>query len=79
MELSLNTINPLLALKAEILRGREREEEEEVVRGDVDVADFTAVGFVGLDVDPTVGVPEADGAVFAAAQAVVPVGVEPRR
>ena len=50
-----------------------------MVRGDVDVADFTAVGFVGLDVDPTVGVPEADGAVFAAAQAVVPVGVEPRR
>lgn len=45
----------------------------------MDVADFPAVGFVGLDVDATVGVPEANGAVFAATEAVVAVAVEPGR
>lgn len=43
----------------------------------MDVADFAAVGLVGLDVDATVGVPEADGAVLTAAEAVVAVAVEP--
>lgn len=43
----------------------------------MDVADLAAVGLVGLDVDAAVGVPEADGAVLAAAEAVVAVAVEP--
>lgn len=42
----------------------------------MDVADFAAVGFVGLNVDAAVRVPEADGAVLAAAEAVVTVAVE---
>lgn len=50
--------------------------EEEELRGTVDVADFAAVGFVGLNMDATVGVPEADRAVLAAAEAVVTVAVE---
>lgn len=35
------------------------------------------MGFVSLDVNAAVGIPEADGAVFAAAQAVIAVGVKP--
>ena len=42
----------------------------------MDVADFTAVRLVGLDVDPAAGVPEAEGPVLAAAQAVVSVAVK---
>lgn len=45
----------------------------------MDIADFTAVRFVGLDVQSTVGIPEAYGAVFAAAEAILAVGVETRR
>lgn len=47
-----------------------------MVRGDVDVADLAAVGFVGLDVDAAMGVPQPEGAVLPAAQAVVAVPVE---
>lgn len=47
-----------------------------VVRGDVHVADLAAVGLVGLDVDAPVRVPEAEGAVLPAAEAVVTVAVE---
>lgn len=35
--------------------------------------------FVGLDVQAAVGIPEANGAVFAAAEAILAVGVEARR
>ena len=45
----------------------------------MDIADFTAVGFVGLDVDTTVRIPEAYGTVLAAAEAIITVAVEPRR
>lgn len=38
-------------------RRRRRIKGERGVRRDVDVADFTAVGFVGLNVNATVGVP----------------------
>lgn len=38
-------------------RRRRRIKGESGVRRDVDVADFTAVGFVGLNVNATVGVP----------------------
>lgn len=55
-----------------------RERERERVRGDVDIADFAAVGFIGFDVDATVGIPEANGAVFAATETIIAVGVEPR-
>lgn len=41
----------------EIGRRRRRIKGERGVRRDVDVADFTAVGFVGLNVNATVGVP----------------------
>ena len=58
---------------------KKRERESESVRGNVDVADFAAVGFVGLDMDATVGIPEAYSTVFAATQAIVAVAVEPRR
>lgn len=47
------------------------------VRGGVDVADLAGVGLVGLDEGAGVRVPEAEGAVLAAAQAVVAVAVEP--
>lgn len=43
----------------------------------MDIADFAAVGFVGLDMDATVGIPEAYGAVFAATQAIIAVAIEP--
>lgn len=43
----------------------------------MDIANFSAVGFVGFDVDATVGIPETDGAVFTAAQAIIAVSVEP--
>lgn len=52
-------------------------ERERELRGDVDIADFSAVGFVGLDVNPTVGIPEAYATIFAAAQAIISVAVEP--
>lgn len=42
----------------------------------MDVANLAAVGGVGLDVDAAVGIPEAEGAVLAAGEAVVPVPVE---
>lgn len=45
----------------------------------MNIADFTAMRFVGLDVNATVGIPEADGAVLAAAQAIIAIGVEPSR
>ena len=44
----------------------------------MDVADFTSVGFVGLDVDAMVGIPEAYGTVFAATQTIVSLAVESR-
>ena len=53
--------------------------ETERVQGDVDIANFTAVGFVSLDVDSTVRIPEAYGTVFAAAETIVSVAVESRR
>lgn len=55
-----------------------KKEEDENLRGDVDVADFTAVGFVGFDVNATVGIPQAYGAIFAAAQAILAVRIKPR-
>lgn len=45
----------------------------------MDIADFTAVRLVGLDVQSTVGIPQPYGAVFAAAQAILAIRVEPRR
>lgn len=45
----------------------------------MDITDFTAMGFVGLNVDATVRVPESDGSVFPAAEAVIAVAIEPRR
>lgn len=51
--------------------------ERVCVRGDVDIADFAAMGFIGLDMDSTVGIPEAYGTVFAATQAIIAVSVEP--
>ena len=42
----------------------------------MDVVDFTGVGFVGLDVDAMVGIPEAYGTVFAATQTIVSLAVE---
>lgn len=59
--------------KINIVRVRERKK----VLGDMDVANFTAMGFVGLDVNPTVGIPEAYGTVLAAAQGIIAVGIEP--
>ena len=56
---------------------RERKRGGLCVLSDVDIADFTAVGFVGLDMDPTVGIPEAYGPIFAATQAIISVCVEP--
>lgn len=53
-----------------------KEEGERVVRGDMNVADLTAMGFVGLDVDATMRVPKANSTVLAAAQAIIAVGVE---
>ena len=49
------------------------------VRGGVGVADLAGMGFVGLDVGAGVRVPKAEGAVLAAAQAVVAVAVEAHR
>lgn len=43
----------------------------------MDIPDFSAVGFVGLDVNPTMGIPEAYGTIFAAAEAIISVAVEP--
>lgn len=40
--------------------------ERERVLCDVDIADFASVGFIGLDMDATVRIPEAYGTVFAA-------------
>lgn len=42
----------------------------------MDVADLAAMGLVGLDVDALMGVPEAEGSVLAATEAVVSVPVE---
>jgi len=50
-----------------------------VIRGGVDVADLACVGLVGLDVGAGVRVPETEGAVLAAAQAVVAIAVEAHR
>ena len=44
----------------------------------MNITNLAAVRFAGLDVDSTVRVPEADGAVFAAAQAIVSVAVKTR-
>lgn len=46
------------------------------LRSDVNITNLAAMRFVGFDVDSTVRVPEADGAVFAAAQAIVSVTVK---
>lgn len=62
--------------KLGFLWGGGKNEGDDDVRGDVDVADFTAVRFVGFDVDAAVGIPEAEGAVLAAAKAVVAVAVK---
>lgn len=43
----------------------------------MNISDFAAVRFVGLDVQSTVGIPQSYGAVFAATQAILAVGVEP--
>lgn len=51
---------------------------ESTVRSDVDISNFTAVRFVGLDVNSTVRIPEADGAISPAAQAILAVAIEPR-
>jgi hypothetical protein len=48
-------------------------------RGDMDVADLTTVRFVGLDVDSTVGIPQAESPVLATAEAVVAISIEPHR
>ena len=45
----------------------------------MDVANFAAVGGVRLDVDASVGIPEAERAVLAAGETVVAVPVEARR
>lgn len=42
----------------------------------MNITNLAAMWFVGFDVDSTVRVPEADGAVFAAAQAIVSVTVK---
>lgn len=42
----------------------------------MDVADLASMGFISLDVNPAVRVPQADRTVLAAAEAVVPVAVE---
>ena len=44
----------------------------------MDVVDFTGVGFVGLDVDAMVGIPEAYGMVFATTQIIGSLAVESR-
>lgn len=49
----------------------------ETVLCNVDIADFTAVRFVGFDMDTTVRIPETNGTVLAATQAIVAVAVEP--
>lgn len=49
------------------------------LRGDVDITDFTAMGLVGLNVDATVRVPESNGSVFPAAEAVIAIAIEPCR
>jgi len=51
---------------------------EKRVRCDVDIADFTAVGFIGLNMDSTVRIPEAYGTVLAATETIIAVTVEPR-
>lgn len=51
-------------------------EREREIRGNVDVADFAAVGFVSFDVDAAVRIPETDGAILAAAEAIVSIGIE---
>lgn len=45
----------------------------------MDVADLTTVRFVGLDVDSTVGIPQAEGPVLATAETVVAISIEPHR
>jgi len=40
--------------------------ERERVLCDMDIADFASVGFISLDMDATVRIPEAYGTVFAA-------------
>lgn len=55
-----------------------KERERERVRCDVDIANFTAVGFIGLDMDSTVRIPEAYGTVFSATQTIIAVTVESR-
>lgn len=56
---------------------KKKEKEDYYVRSNVNVSDFSGVRLVGLDVDAAVGVPEADGAIFAAAEAVISVSIEP--
>jgi len=48
------------------------------IRGDVDITDFTAMGFIGFDMNSTVRIPEAYGTVFTATEDIIAVGVEPR-
>lgn len=43
----------------------------------MDVADFTTVRFIGLDVQSTVRIPKPYSAIFAAAQAIFPIPVKP--
>ena len=45
----------------------------------MDVADFATVSFVGFNGDAAVWISKKDGAVFAAAQAIIAVAVESRR
>ena len=49
----------------------------EELRGDMDVADFTAMWFVGLNVNATVRIPETNSAVLATAEAVIAIAIEP--
>lgn len=57
----------------------DREREREKIRGDVDIADLTTVWFVGLDVNPTVGIPQLESPVLATAEAVVAICIKPHR
>ena len=62
-------------VQREVSKGRVRG----YVRGGVGVADLAGVGLVGLDMGASVWVPETEGAVLAAAQAVVAITVEAHR
>lgn len=43
----------------------------------MDVADFTTVRFIGLDVQSTVRIPKPYSTIFATAQAILPIPVKP--